>query len=242
MNSWKGKKILVTGISSAIGAVIARALLEKGCEVFGTYRTEKNLHLHFPEIPDGLIPISWAAHDSPTFLDRSPVFEAWVHCIGAIQPQPIKYLNPKGNQDLFAVNYFSATELASKLLSLKKMQRFGSIVFLSSVSSHYPYRGGATYAASKAALETFSKALALECSHLPIRVNSVVCGLIRSTMLDRSVAHLDQNQEDKLLAKYPLGIGEPKDVANACIFLLSNEARWITGSQLLLDGGLMLNS
>ncbi|MFM7566727.1 MAG: SDR family NAD(P)-dependent oxidoreductase [Flavobacteriales bacterium] len=238
----KDKKILITGVSSAIGASIARSIIDNGGEVYGTYRTQEHLTHFFSEVPKGLIPMQWSVGDNPSFLQEIPACDGWIHCIGAIHPLPIKYLNSKGNQSLFAVNYFSATEISAGLLMNKKIKTHGSIVFISSVSSHFPYRGGSTYAASKAALESFAKALALECSHLPVRVNTLVCGLVRSEMFERSVAHMDQKEEQNVLKKYPLGIGEPTDVANACLFFLSDHSRWITGSQLLLDGGLMLNS
>jgi hypothetical protein len=94
------------------------------------------------------------------FLESNDGFDGWVHCIGAIHPQPIKYLNEAGNEGLFQVNYFSATRIASALLKRNLLKSKASIVFISSVSSHYPYRGGSAYAASKAALETFAKGLA----------------------------------------------------------------------------------
>lgn len=241
MKVLRNKNILVTGVSSTIGAGVAKALMKEGSFVYGTFRTAEHLSLAFPKIPSELTTIPWSIGEDLSFLENLSTLDGWVHCIGAIHPLPIKYLNAKGNQDLFAVNYFSATEIAAKLLLLKKIKPNGSIVFLSSISSHFPYRGGSSYAASKAALESFSKALALECSHIPVRVNNIACGLIRSEMFNRSVAHLEKQKEEEVISKYPLGIGESSDVANACVFLLSEKAKWITGSQLLLDGGLMLN-
>jgi NAD(P)-dependent dehydrogenase (short-subunit alcohol dehydrogenase family) len=131
--------------------------------------------------------------------------------------------------------------MASALLKLNLLKSKASVVFISSVSSHYPYRGGATYAASKAALETFAKALALEVSAKSIRVNTLVCGLVKTPMFDASKETFSSQELASVEAKYPLGIGAPAVVAKPCAFLLSDYAEWITGAQLLLDGGLLLN-
>ena len=235
------KRVLVTGVSSAIGAEIAHTILELGATVVGTYRTSGSVLLDQLSMKDGFESFHWDVFTEPQFLEGQQGFDAWVHCIGAINPQPIKYLNKEGSEGLFQVNYFSASRMASLLLKQNLLLPKASIVFLSSVSSHYPYRGGAAYASSKAALETFAKALALELSSKQIRVNTLVCGLVRSPMFDASKSSYSTTEIEAMEAKYPLGIGTPSDVAKPCVFLLSDYAAWISGAQLLLDGGLMLN-
>jgi predicted outer membrane repeat protein len=235
------KRVLVTGVSSAIGAEIAHTILRLGGTVVGTYRTSDSVLLEQLSMQDGFESFHWDVFAEPHFLEGQQGFDAWVHCIGAINPQPIKYLNKEGSEGLFKVNYFSASRMASLLLKQNLLLPKASVVFLSSVSSHYPYRGGAIYASSKAALETFAKALALELSSKQIRVNTLVCGLVRSPMFDASKASYSTTEIEAMEAKYPLGIGTPSDVAKPCAFLLSDYAAWISGAQLLLDGGLMLN-
>jgi NAD(P)-dependent dehydrogenase (short-subunit alcohol dehydrogenase family) len=182
------KRVLVTGVSSAIGAEIAHTILGLGGTVVGTYRTSDSVLLEQLSMQDGFESFHWDVFTEPKFLEGQQGFDAWVHCIGAINPQPIKYINKEGSEGLFQVNYFSASRMASLLLKQNLLLPKASIVFLSSVSSHYPYRGGAAYASSKAALETFAKALALELSSKQIRVNTLVCGLVRSPMFDASKA------------------------------------------------------
>lgn len=235
------KRVLVTGVSSAIGAEIAKKIIELGGFVVGTYRTSDSVLLDQLSRQERFESFHWDVFSAPDFLEGQQAFDAWVHCIGAIQPQPIKYLNKEGSEVLFQVNYFSATRMASMLVKQNLLRPKASIVFLSSVSSHYPYRGGALYASSKAALETFAKALALELSSKQIRVNTLICGLVRSPMFDASKSPYSDAEIEVIEAKYPLGIGAPSDVAKPCVFLLSDYAAWISGAQLLLDGGLMLN-
>lgn len=235
------KKVLITGVSSVIGAEIAHTIISLGGSVLGTFRSPDSALVSQLSLNNKFESVHWEALSKPDFIESCSGFDAWVHCIGAIHPQPIKYLNEAGNEHLFQVNYFSATRMATALLKHNSLRNKGSVVFISSVSSHYPYRGGATYAASKAALETFAKALALEVSAKSIRVNTLVCGLVKTPMFDASKEVFSTTEMAGLEAKYPLGIGTPSDIAKPCAFLLSDAASWITGAQILLDGGLMLN-
>lgn len=241
MLNLSNKRVLVTGVSSVIGAEIAQTIIALGGSVVGTSRNQESTLVTQLSLHDAFGYAHWDAMNDPGFLDPDNGFDGWVHCIGAIHPQPIKYLSEAGNEGLFQVNYFSATRMASALLKLHLLKPKASVVFISSVSSHYPYRGGATYAASKAALETFAKALALEVSAKSIRVNTLVCGLVKTPMFDASKDTFSSKELASVEAKYPLGIGAPADVAKPCAFLLSDYAEWITGAQLLLDGGLLLN-
>ena len=237
----KDKRILITGVSSAIGSAIAEEILKGNGSVVGTCRNENAITLENLKKHPSFKLVNWSVSDPCDFIEKINHIDGWVHCIGTINPQPIKYLKQSGNEDLFDVNYFSATHLASKLLKQNGINKNASLVFISSVSSHHPYRGGATYVASKAALESFAKALALEVSHMKIRVNTISCALVNTPIYQASAAMYSEAERKAVEAKYPLGIGEPVDVASACVFLLSDAARWITGSNLRMDGGLMLN-
>ena len=241
MEKFNNKTVLVTGVTSAIGNEVAKKIIEAEGRVVGTFYQGDTTAL-LPLTETGCLTlVRWDAMDSPAFIENIENIDAWVHCIGVIDPKPIKYQTQTSTLALFTLNYHSAASVASELMKRNRLNAGGSVVFLSSVSSHYPYRGGAAYAASKAALESFAKALALEWSPKKIRVNVLVCGLVKSPMYDASAAMYTAEEEAKITSRYPLGIGAPTDVALPCLFLLSDDARWITGAQLLLDGGLMLN-
>lgn len=237
----KGKSYLITGVSSAIGQVAAMDLLEKGASVYGTYNMVNSDAYNRLNSMDGITLIKWSVFDDPDFMSVLPDLDGWIHCIGVINPMPIKYLKKEGKEDLLYVNFTAAANLSSALLKEKKLAKHASIVFLSSISSHAPYRGGAIYASSKAALETFAKALALEVSDRKIRVNVLSCGLVNSPMYAHSKSFMSPNEVQRIEGKYPLGIGEPEQVSKFCLFLLSADSSWMTGSILNLDGGLMLN-
>jgi NAD(P)-dependent dehydrogenase (short-subunit alcohol dehydrogenase family) len=126
------------------------------------------------------------------------------------------------------------------LLQNKKLNKNASIVFLSSISGVYCGAiGGSLYGSSKAALDGFSKALALEVASRGIRVNTVNPGMVNTGIFDRTSISQDQLEED--VKNYPLKrYGKTSDIAYAVIYLLSDAAEWITGTSLLIDGGFTL--
>ena len=132
--------------------------------------------------------------------------------------------------------------LCSELLQAKKMNDGASFVFVSSISSQHPYTGGAVYSSSKAALESFSKTLAIEVASKKMRSNVLLPALVKTQMLEETRQAVSEEDFIAYEKQYPLGFGEPEDIANAVCFLLSKEAKWITGSELKMDGGLVLSS
>jgi NAD(P)-dependent dehydrogenase (short-subunit alcohol dehydrogenase family) len=156
-------------------------------------------------------------------------------------PVPVKFIKESQLQDVFSVNYFSAVNLISELLMQKKINNNSSIAFISSVSTLHAYFGGAPYISSKAALEGYAKTLALELAPKKIRVNVLQPALVRTAIFDSTInAAIDKEKMNELVNSYPLGIGEPIDVANALAFFMSDSSKWITGSSLKMDGGLTL--
>ncbi len=131
--------------------------------------------------------------------------------------------------------------LTAELLQAKKMEVSASFVFISSISSQHPYFGAASYASSKAALEAFSRTLALEVAPKKMRSNVLLPGMVKTQMMEQTKEAFGENNFENYEKSYPLGFGEVTDVANAVCFLLSHEARWITGSEIKMDGGLMLS-
>jgi NAD(P)-dependent dehydrogenase (short-subunit alcohol dehydrogenase family) len=121
------------------------------------------------------------------------------------------------------------------------LNKEASIVFISSISGvKCGYIGGAIYGATKGALEGFIKATALELAPKKIRVNSVVPGMVDTSLLNNCVVDEELLKLDK--QRYPLKrYGKPEEVAYAVVFLLSPAASWITGTSLLMDGGYTLN-
>ena len=133
------------------------------------------------------------------------------------------------------VNVLSAMEIVSLLLR-KPMNdgRLRSVVFVSSIWGHFGAAGHAAYSVSKGALDAAMKTFAVELAPR-VRFNSIALGAVDTPMAQASLA--DTGISVNLQRSYPLGLGEPSDAAAACSFLLSDQARWITGQVMFVDGG-----
>ena len=163
----------------------------------------------------------------------------FVHCAAVLQILPLRSLPLDQVRNAFDVNLFSAMEIVRALTRRKVNERsLRSVVFVSSIASQFGARGMSAYCASKGALDALMKALAVELAP-EVRVNSVLPGGIRTEMTARIF------EQPEMVAKferdYPLGIGRPDDVTSMVEFLLSDAARWITGQQMVVDGGRTAN-
>ncbi|MCE3278190.1 MAG: family oxidoreductase [Bacteroidetes bacterium] len=241
----KNKKILITGASSGIGRSVAILCDELGAETIITGRNEEelnNTHLLLKNRSKQLTADLSKEDSINELLSKIPSIDGFVHCAGIINPLPVKFIKKKHIDDIFMINFSSAVLLSSGLLSLKKINPQASVVFISSVSAHHPYTGGSLYTSSKAALEAFTRGFALEASAKKIRVNIIAPALVRTNILEQSEQIYSKEEIAEIENRYPFGIGEPIDIANAIAFLLSPLSGWITGTTLNMDGGLLLNS
>jgi len=138
---------------------------------------------------------------------------------------------------MMQINVSVAAMLSKAMLQRGCCQPRPSIVFLSSVSGLVGDSGLAAYSASKSALIGLCRSLAIELAPSGTRVNCVVPGLVRSEMASRMEGSISSDRMADVVAKHPLGIGEPLDVAQAIAFLLADSSKWITGTALVVDGG-----
>ena len=112
-----------------------------------------------------------------------------------------------------------------------------SIVLLSSIASLLGYKGLISYSTSKGAINSLVKSLAVELSQNKVRVNSVSPGHINTELFNQNKELYNKEFLEELETKYPFGLGEPEDIANIVTFLLSDKSRWITGQNIVVDGG-----
>lgn len=163
----------------------------------------------------------------------------FVHCAGFMKMIPLKMINLDFINTTLATNFISAT-LFTKVLTQKKINgsALKNIVFISSNISNFGAKAFSIYAASKGALDSFMRCLAVELAPM-IRVNSVLPGAIVSPMTQ----NIFENKEasDRMIAAYPLGLGKPDDIYQLVSFLLSEKSSWITGQQFTVDGGRTIN-
>lgn len=241
----KNKTILVTGASSGIGKATAILCDQLGANLIITGKNAEELNKTKAVLKNKKEAYSADLSNEDginQLIAILPAIDGFVHCAGIIKPLPIKFLKGKHIDEIFKINFSSAVLLSSGLLSSKKLKDGASVVFISSVSAEHPYTGGSLYTASKAALQSFATGLALETSSKKIRVNTISPALIRTKIWDQAEQIYSKEEVAEIESRYPLGIGEPIDVANTIAFLLSASSKWITGSVIKMDGGLLLNN
>jgi NAD(P)-dependent dehydrogenase (short-subunit alcohol dehydrogenase family) len=141
---------------------------------------------------------------------------------------------------VFSTNFDSNVILSQKLIKKKLLNKKASLVFISSISSKLGISGTAMYASSKAALSAFSKVLASELASQGIRSNSICPGIVKTPMSEKANEVTSEEDIEKGASAYPLGYGEPADVAGLVMYLLSDVSKWMTGSDIIIDGGLTL--
>lgn len=240
--SLNNKTILVTGASSGLGASTAIECSKAGAKVIISGRNEERLNATFNQLHgDGHSQLIFdlSVNENINELAISLLkIDGIVLCAGITKTIPVKFISSESIENVFQVNLFSSMLLIQKLLKLKKINKGGSIVFISSISTSYADKGNAIYAASKGAINSFSKVLALELSARSITSNCIQPGFVPTSMLANGVVSEEQLLEEK--KRYPLGFGEPSDIANGVIYLLSDAAKWVTGSVLTIDGGVTL--
>ncbi|MDP1622526.1 MAG: SDR family oxidoreductase [Bacteroidales bacterium] len=167
-------------------------------------------------------------------VENDITISGFVHCAATLRILPLKNFRLEYSREIFDVNFFSAAEIVKTLLLKVNKQELNSVVMISALFSKFGSKGNSMYAASKGAIDSFVKSMAVELAP-GVRVNSVLPGGLRTAM----TAHLFDS-EDYLKAfreKYLLGEGECDDVAAMVSFLLSEDAKWITGQHLTVDGG-----
>ena len=240
------KTILVTGASSGIGRQVAITVCEMGGSVVITGRNkerlEETLSLLKGQGHTAITADLLAEDDLIALAKQLPLLDGVVNCAGTVSSFPIKFISGKKTDEVFDINYKVQVTLMAQITRLKKLNTGASVVFMSSISAQHPHRGGALYSGSKAAIEAFSKVLALEFVHLKIRSNCLAPAMVKTPMYERAEEQITKEQMDAHVSKYPLEAGLPEDVANAAVFLLSPASRWITGVTITMDGGFLLGS
>lgn len=239
--SLEGKTVLVTGASSGIGRATAIECSKLGAKVVITARHEERLKETLSALEgDGhqLILCEMTSDDDlTTLVETVPMLDGLVCNAGINKLVPIRQLKAEDLNHIFEVNTFSSIILLQKLMKKKKLAEDASIVYTSSISGIGAAAvGESMYIASKGALSAFVKAAALECSKKGIRVNAVCPGMVKTEMSDAYDLNEGDNED---LKNYPLGrYANPVDIAWAIIYLLSNASSWVTGTNLVIDGGL----
>ena len=163
-----------------------------------------------------------------------------MNCAGILRTLPFRFVNAEVLESIMSVNFTAPVLLSAKLVKKKKFSKNSSIVFISSISGIVCVGGGnSVYSASKGAINGVMKNMALDLSPKNIRVNSVNPGMVETSIFDNGIISPEQLEEDK--KRYPLKrYGKPEEIAYSVIYLLSNASIWMTGSNIVIDGGYTL--
>ena len=242
--SLEGKTILVTGASSGIGRATAIECSKLGAQVVITARNEQRLKETFDELEgdNHQMVICDLADESAIdqMVELIPHIDGLVNNAGYQEYLPVPFIKKEKLEAIMSVNTIAPIVLLQKFLRDKKNKKGASVVFTSSLAGiGFNAPGNSMYAATKGAISAFVKASAVDLAPKKVRVNAVCPGMVNTSILDLGTIDEEELKDD--VANYPLGrYGEPEDIAYAIIYLLSDASSWVTGSNLIIDGGVSI--
>lgn len=240
--SLEGKVILVTGSTSGIGRTTAVECSKLGARVVVTgrdqERAQETLSMLSGEGHVAILADLSKDEGIEKLVSEVPVLDGCVNNAGFNVVQLVAFIKKDNLEEIFKVNTQAPIYLVHRLVKSKKLAKGASVVFTSSISARgVSSPGNSLYSATKAAVSAFARNAAVDLAQKKIRINSVAPGMIE-TPLKSNKSQITEEQWQAELKNYPLGrYGQPEDVANAIIFLLSDASSWITGSEIVVDGG-----
>jgi NAD(P)-dependent dehydrogenase (short-subunit alcohol dehydrogenase family) len=248
MTGLDGKKILVFGATGGLGEVCVQQLVNLGATVIAVARSEEKiaklrescsgqLHSIIADITD--------VASLPSLLDGIKrdfeKLDGFLYAAGAELTKPIRMTSHEDFLEMFSINALVGFDTIRFLVSRGGLKSGASLVLISSIMGKTVAPGLAAYCASKGAVEQFVKVAALELAAQKVRINSVCPGMVRTPMFENYLQSIPEEMRLNKESQHPLGLGFPEDVAHLCCFLLSDQARWITGTAVVIDGGYSLS-
>ena len=239
-----GNKYVVTGATSGIGRKVALELSASGAMVLAIARNAEKLE-KLAEISDHIVPVSLdiCQFDEATaaisnFVKAYGKLDGLVNCAGLSSLIALRTMDIQTAQNIMQLNFFAAMHLTSVVLKKRHCNDGSSVVLISSVAAHKGVKGEFAYGASKAALIAAVKCFSKEITIHNHRINTISPGWIDNTnMTDKAKEGFTDVAFENVCEKYPLGLGKVEDIADMALYLLSDSARWITGTDFKVDGG-----
>lgn len=242
-NKW----IVITGASSGIGRQCAITCSQLGAFVILIGRNSERLKETLQQMVSPEMHVIYTLDISnyastevfvKELKQQGKKIHGIVHSAGISITLPFKIVKPEKMEDFFRTNVIGALNLTRLLMTSEFITPEGaSIIFISSVMGFLGENGKALYGMTKGALLSAAKSLAIELAHRKIRVNCISPGVVETPMSKNAVYSRNEESLNQIKNLHPLGLGKPSDVANACVFLLSDASSWITGTNLIVDGG-----
>ncbi|NLI35977.1 MAG: SDR family oxidoreductase [Bacteroidales bacterium] len=238
--SLKGKTILITGASSGIGRAMAISCSKMGGTIIISGRNKGRLDETLSLMEGNghiVLPADLTKETELTnMVSRLPKLDGIIHCAGVGSRVFCKEISIKDFENVMRPNFEAPVLLQSEILRQKKLNKASSIVFIASRAADSPSIGNAMYSASKGAIISYAKCLGLELAIRQIRVNCICPAMVWTNLIIQdgfSKAEMEEAQK-----KYPLKrYGQPEDIANLAIYLLSDASSWMTGSCVDITGG-----
>jgi len=243
--SLSGKIVLITGASSGIGRECAILCSRMGAKVIVTGRDATKLndtvnHLEVKSDHLGIISNLTDVIQTESLISEAIKkfgrIDGLVHSAGISTTLPLNMMKDKKLDEFFHSNVSSAINL-TRLLVKHMPADGGSIVYLTSVMAVTGESGKSLYSMTKGALLAAARSLAIELAPKKIRINCISPGVVVTPMSQKSIYSQSEEGIEKIKLLHPLGLGTPEDIAAACVYLLSGAARWVTGLNLIIDGG-----
>jgi len=234
---------MVTGASSGIGRATAIECSKMGASVIVTGRNEERLNETFKALGgeghQQIVADLTNQEDIDILVSQIGALDGLVNNAGLGRNKPIGFIKMDDLEYVYQTNVFACILLTKSLLKKKKINKGGSLVFTSSISSRLNSPGIAMYASSKAAVSSFMRSCAVELGDKGIRSNAVLPGMVETKLITRGDYTEEDFEKDKNL--YALKrYGKPQEIAYAIIYLLSDASSWVTGTSLVVDGGRLL--
>ena len=237
----ESKKILITGASRGIGRDIALNSKEKGYKVLGTSTTNEGVS-SLKE--NGIHGLQLDLNDKKSvesfnglLTQEHPDIAVLVNNAGITRDNIVLRMSEEEWTDVLNVNLNGAFKVTKTVLKFMLKKRWGRILNITSTSASTGNRGQANYAAAKAGIEAFSKSLAKEVGSRGITVNAIAPGYIQTDMTEV----ISENVKKEILSQIPLSrFGKPEEISQLVDFLISDEASYITGQTIHINGGLFM--
>ena len=242
MFSLKNKTVFLTGSTGGIGKEIAFQMSSLGAKMILTGTNEerlKNLSNKLPNENDYIVSDlnnSQNIEDlTNQIIERGYLIDILINNAGITKDNLFLRMKEDEWASVLNINLHSTVLLTQKIIKGMIKRKTGRILFITSIIGHSGNSGQSNYSASKAGVAAFSKSIAAEVASRGITVNCIAPGFIKTPMTDK----LTDDQQDKILKNIPISrLGLPSDVASACIYLSSDEASFVTGSTLHVNGGM----
>lgn len=239
------RNILVTGASSGLGRAAAIAMSRCGARLILNGRDSKRLEQTREKLagddhqiaPVELVDVDGTAEFVKSLARRVGPLDGVYHAAGVTSTVPIRFMKQRQLEEIYRPSVYAAYGIGRAAAQKGVMNGGGSIVLMSSISAVKGSLCMTAYSGAKRAVDGMLRSLSVELAPKGLRVNSIICGSVYTEMYEREAALIGEGSIEATRAKHLLGFGEPDDIANAVIFLVSDASRWITGTSMTVDGG-----